>query len=67
MRWRAGPTAAVSPNLTVPIELRQHLAYDGKLLSAVGRIFVDAVIGCYRRRMRAERVTDGRSGSVTVV
>ena len=47
--------------------LRQHLAYDGKLLSAVGRIFVDSVLGFYRRRMRAEGVTDGRSGAVTVV
>jgi hypothetical protein len=53
--------------LTVPFELRQRLAYDGKLLSAVGRIFVDSVLGFYRRRMRAEAVTDGRSGSVTVV
>jgi hypothetical protein len=53
--------------LTVPFELRQRLAYDGKLLSAVGRIFVDSVLGFYRRRMRAEGVTDGRSGSVTVV
>ena len=53
--------------LTVPFELRQRLAYDGKLLSAVGRIFVDSVLGFYRRRMRAEGVTDGRSGSVTRV
>jgi hypothetical protein len=52
--------------LTVPFELRQRLAYDGKLLSAVGRIFVDS-LGFYRRRMRAEGVTDGHSGSVTVV
>jgi hypothetical protein len=47
--------------------LRQRLAYDGKPLSAVERIFVDSVLGFYRRRMRAEGVTDGRSGSVTVV
>jgi hypothetical protein len=50
----------------VPFELRQRLACDGKLLSAVGRIFVDSVLGFYRRRMCAEGVTDGRSGSVTV-
>ena len=44
--------------LTVPFELRQRLAYDGKLLSVVGRIFVDSVLGFYRRRMRAEGVTE---------
>ena len=53
--------------LTVPFELRQRLAYDGKLLSAVGRIFVDSVLGFYRRRMRAEGITGGQSGAVTVV
>jgi hypothetical protein len=33
---------------TVPFELRARLAYDGKLLGAVGRIFVDSVLGFYR-------------------
>jgi hypothetical protein len=28
---------------TVPFELRARLAYDGKLLSAVGRIFIDSM------------------------
>jgi len=31
--------------LTVPFELRARLAYDGKLCGAVGRIFVDSVLG----------------------
>jgi Putative transposase. len=43
------------------------LAYDGKVLSAVGRIFVDSVLGFYWRRMRTEGVTGGQSGAVTVV
>jgi hypothetical protein len=29
---------------TVPFELRARLAYDKKLLGAVGRIFVDSVL-----------------------
>lgn len=53
--------------LTVPFELRLRLAYDGKLLSAVSRIFVSSVLGWYRRRMREEGAPKGRSGAVTVV
>ena len=53
---------------TVPFELRARLAYDGKLLGAVGRIFVDSVLGFYRRTMRdVFRVGTGQSGAVTVV
>jgi len=53
--------------LTVPHPLRVRLAYDGPLLGAVNRIFVDSVLGWYRRRMQIEAVADGRSGAVTVV
>ncbi len=53
--------------LTVPFSLRARLAYDGKLLSAVGRVFVDSVLAWYRRRMRDHGARDGCSGSVTVV
>ena len=55
--------------LTVPFELRTRLAYDGKLLGAVSRIFVDSVLGWYRRRMRDLDVGSGpgKSGAVTVV
>ena len=53
---------------TVPFELRARLAYDGKLLGAVGRIFVDSVLGFYRRTMRdVFRVGTGQSGALTVV
>jgi hypothetical protein len=51
---------------TVPFELRARLAYDGKLLGAVGRIFVDSVLGFYRRTMRdVWRAGTGHSGAVT--
>jgi len=53
--------------LTVPHALRARLAFDGPLLGAVGRIFVDTVLGWYRRRMQIEGAEGGRSGAVTVV
>jgi hypothetical protein len=53
---------------TVPFELRARLAYDGKLLGAVGRIFVDSVLAFYRRTLRhLVRAGVGQSGAVTVV
>jgi hypothetical protein len=39
---------------TVPHALRARLAYDGRLLGAVSRIFVDSILGWYRRRMEIE-------------
>ena len=51
----------------IPFELRARLGYDGKLLGAVSRIFVDTVIGFYRRRMRELGYGSGISGAVTVV
>jgi hypothetical protein len=53
--------------LTVPFELRARLAYDGALLGAVGRIFVDSVLGFYRERLRALQSVVGHGGAVTVV
>jgi hypothetical protein len=52
---------------TVPHALRARLAYDGRLLGAVSRIFVDSVLGWYRRRMEIEGTARGQSGAVTVV
>jgi hypothetical protein len=31
--------------LTVPFELRARFGFDGKLLGAVSRLFVDTVVG----------------------
>jgi hypothetical protein len=53
--------------VTFPFELRQRLAYHGRALGAVGRIFMDSVLGWYRRRMRDQGIRDGRSGAVMVV
>ena len=53
--------------LTLPFELRARLAYDGKLLGAVTRVFSDSVLGFYRRRLRALDGVSGKGGAVTVV
>ena len=53
--------------LTLPHELRARLAYDRELLGGVGRIFVDTVLGWYRRTLREQGVAGGQSGSVTAV
>jgi hypothetical protein len=45
--------------LTLPHALRYRLAYDGKLLGAVCRIFVDSVLGWYRRRLAGDTATKG--------
>ena len=53
--------------LTLPFELRARLAYDGKLLGAVCRTFVDSFLAWYRRRMGDRGIKDGKSGAVTAV
>jgi hypothetical protein len=53
--------------LTVPYPLRQRLAYDGKLLGGLCRVFSDSVLGWYRRRMQVAGGGGGQSGAVTVV
>ncbi|MFC1642488.1 transposase [Myxococcota bacterium] len=53
--------------ITFPFELRSRLAYDSKLLAAVGRIVDDSVLGFYRRPMRDHHGIVGKSGAVTVV
>ena len=53
--------------LTVPFELRYRLAYDGALLGRVSRIFVDSVLGFYRRKLQARGVKRGFGGAVTAL
>jgi hypothetical protein len=53
--------------LTLPLELRRRLAYDGPLLGAVSRVFMRSVLEWYRRRMETEGVMDGRSGAVMAI
>lgn len=55
--------------LTLPFELRPRLTYDGALLGATSRVFVDSVLGFYSRRLHALGLTEsrGKGGAVTVV
>src|SRR6185369_5422182 len=46
--------------LTFPFPWRKRLAYDGKLLSALTRIFITTVLAFYQERMTKE--TSGRMG-----
>ena len=39
------------PMVRQPAALRGRLAYDGKLFGAVSRLFIDSVLGWYRRRL----------------
>lgn len=43
--------------------LSPRLAYDGPLLGALSRIFVDSVLAWYRRRMEVKGAFAGRSGA----
>ena len=53
--------------LTVPFPLRFPLAFDGKLLGQVLRIFTDTVAANYRKRMEDWGIADGQCGAVTVI
>jgi hypothetical protein len=53
--------------VTVPFPLRFPLAFDGKLLGQVVRIFTDTIAGWYRRRHTDRGLPTGESGAVTVI
>lgn len=51
----------------LPFPLRFPLAFDGKLLGQVLRIFTDTVAAWYRRRQGASDLASGETGAVTAV
>jgi len=51
--------------LSLPMELRYRLSYDGKLLSDVLSVFLRVVRGWYYRQAKAAGYKDVRCGSVT--
>jgi len=51
--------------LTVPLAWRKRLGYDGRLMSALTRIFVKTVLGFYRERSGGP--PRGQSGAVVAV
>ena len=53
--------------VTMPFPRRFPLAFDGKLLGQVVRIFTDTVAGWYRSRHAERGLPDGETGAVTVI
>jgi hypothetical protein len=53
--------------LTLPFSLRFPLAFDGKLLGQVLRIFIDTVASNYRKHLADRGIADGECGAVTVI
>jgi hypothetical protein len=53
--------------LTMPFPLRFPLAFDGKLLGQVLRIFTDTVAANYRKRLADQGIPSGQYGAVTVI
>lgn len=51
--------------LSLPINVRYRLAYDGKLLSDVLSVFLRVVRGWYRNRAREAGIKECKGGSVT--
>src|ERR1017187_9910017 len=53
--------------VTVPFPLRFPLAFDGKLLGQVLRIFIDTVAANYRKRLADRGIPSGKHGAVAVI
>ena len=53
--------------VTMPFPLRFPLAFDGKLLGQVVRIFTDTIAGWHRKRHADRGLPAGESGAVTVI
>lgn len=53
--------------LSIPYELRRLAAFDPGVLTALNRIFVEAVLADYRARARRSGDGDGQTGAVTLV
>ncbi len=53
--------------LTLPYELRRLAAFKADVLTAIGRIAVDAIFASYRARASRHGVEDGQCGAVNFV
>ena len=51
----------------LPFPLRFPLAFDGKLLGQVVRLFTDSVSCWYRKRHKARGLPHGETGAVTAI
>jgi hypothetical protein len=50
--------------LTLPDELRKLAAFKADVLTALGRIFVEAIFASYRTRAKRDGIEDPQCGSV---
>lgn len=53
--------------LSLPYELRRLAAFKADVLTALGRIFVEAIFASYQRRAEQGGVADGQSGAINFV
>ncbi len=53
--------------LSLPYELRKLAAFKADVLTALGRIFVDAIFASYRARASLRGLEDGRGGAINFV
>ncbi len=53
--------------LSLPYELRRLAAFRADVLTALGRVFVQAVFASYRRRARRRCIADGQCGAINFV
>ena len=53
--------------LSLPYELRRLAAYKADVLTALGRIFVEAIFASYRARAKRRGIEDGQCGAVNFV
>jgi hypothetical protein len=53
--------------LTLPYELRKLAAFKADVLTAIGRIAVEAIFASYRARAKRNGIKDGQCGSINFV
>ena len=53
--------------LSLPYDLRKLAAFKADVLTALGRVFVDAVFASHRRRARRQGIADGQCGAINFV
>jgi hypothetical protein len=53
--------------LSLPYELRRLAAFKADVLTALGRVFVEAVFASYRRRARRRSIADCQCGAINFV
>jgi hypothetical protein len=53
--------------LTLPYELRRLAAFKADVLTAIGRIAVEAIFASYRARAKRNAIEDGQCGAINFV